>query len=138
MLREQRHVLCVRQERIHPARPHVNYVPSVSILKMVPVTVRNVRMAQRRLLQVRQNVINVQLERTLLGHSVPCVLLVRVLLKERLYVLNVNLGTSQEKEANLANHVVQHDGCSLLVRPVTPLNEISQGHASGGSMEIAS
>ena len=138
MLREQRHVLCVRQERIHPARPHVNYVPSVSILKMVPVTVRNVRMAQRRLLQVRQNVINVQLERTLPEHFVLCVQLVRVLIRERLYVLNVNLGTSQEKEANLANHVAQHDGCSLLVRPVTLLYQISQGHASGDNTEIAS
>ena len=116
----------------------VNYVLLVSILEKVPMTVRNVRMALRQQLQVRQNVMNVQLELTLPGHFVLCVQLVRVLLKERLYVLNVNLGTSQEKEANLANHVVQHDGCSLLVRPVTPLNEISQGHASGGSMEIAS
>ena len=95
-------------------------------------------MGQHRRLQVLQNVMNVQLELTLPEHFVLCVQLVRVLIRERLYVLNVNLGTSQEKEANLANHVVQHDGCSLLVRPVTPLNEISQGHASGGSMEIAS
>ena len=127
----------VQQERIHQVRLHVNYVLLVSILEKVPITVRNVRMALRQQLQVRQNVMNVQLELTLPVHFVLCVQLVRVLLKERLYVLNVNLGTSQEKEVNLANHVVQHDGCSLLVRPVTPLNEISQGHASGGSMEIA-
>jgi len=135
---EQHHVPSVQQERIHQVRLHVNYVLLVSILEKVPITVRNVRMALRQQLQVRQNVMNVQLELTLPGHFVLCVQLVRVLLKERLYVLNVNLGTSQEKEANLANHVVQHDNCSLLVRPVTPLNEISQGHASGGSMEIAS
>ena len=102
------------------------------------MTVRNVRMAPRQQLQVRQSVINVQLERTLPEHFVRCVQQVKVLIKERLYVLNVNLGTSQEKEANLANYVVQHDGCSLLVRPVTPLNQISQGHASGDNTEIAS
>ena len=116
----------------------VNYVLLVSILGKVPIIAQNVRMEPRQQLQVLQNVINVLLELTHLEHSVLCVQLVRVLLKERLYVLNVNLGTSQEKEANLANHVVQHDGCSLLVRPVTPLNQIFQGHASGGNTEIAS
>ena len=132
-----RHVLLALLVHTLRALSHATYVLLVSILEKVPITVQNVRMALRQQLQVRQNVMNVQLELTLPVHFVLCVQLVRVLLKERLYVLNVNPGTSQEKEVNLANHVVQHDGCSLLVRPVTPLNEISQGHASGGNTEIA-
>jgi hypothetical protein len=84
------------------------------------------------------NVMNALQEHTLLVRSVPYVLLENFHLLGHLSVLNVHQGNSPEKVAKFANHVVQHDACSLLVRPVTLLSQIFQGHASGGNTEIAS
>ena len=98
----------------------------------------NVTMGKHRQLLELLHVMNAQQELILWEHLVHYVQQVRVRMLVLPFVYNAHQGNSLEKVAKLANLVAQHDGCSLLVRPVTRLNEIFQGHASGGSMEIAS
>ena len=131
-------MLYAKRVHIHLGQHHVSSVLLASTLVKVHLTVLNAKMEKLQQWLVLPNVMNAQLGLTLRVHFVLYVLLVRILVQGHPSVLNANLGTSQEKEVNIANHVVQHDGCSLLVRPVTPLNQISQGHASGDNTEIAS
>ena len=132
-----RHVLHVKRVHIHLGQHHVSSVLLVGTLVKVHPTVLNAKMEKLRQWLVLLNVMNAQLGLTLRVHFVLYVLLVRILVQGHLSVLNVPQGNSPEKVANLVNPVVQHDSCSLLVRPVTPLYQIFQGHASGGNTEIA-